>query len=128
MDASAGRIQREFADRDAHTLGAEVAKPENPLAIGNHNDPGFLVRPVLQNFPNMAAIMYGDIEAPRLAENMLELLARLAHCRRVNKRHHLFNIMHHDPVEEGFITVLQCNQVKIAFQVGRLVADIAQHA
>ena len=58
---------------------------------------------------------------------MLKFLACLAHSRRVDQRHHLLDVVHHNAIEQGFVTVLQGNQVEIALEVGRLRTDIAEY-
>ena len=40
MDAAAGRVERELADRDAHAAGALVAEAEDALAIGDDDHLG----------------------------------------------------------------------------------------
>ncbi len=57
MDARAGRVQRELADRDAHAVGAQVAQAEDALAIRDDDDPGVLMRPVLQNFLYVTTVL-----------------------------------------------------------------------
>src|SRR5262249_55633696 len=37
VDAAAGGIERQLADRDAHAAGPLVAQPEDPLAVGHHD-------------------------------------------------------------------------------------------
>ena len=49
MNAGAGGIERELADRDAHAVGAEVAEPEDALAVG-HDDQLGAIGPVARGF------------------------------------------------------------------------------
>ena len=37
VDAGAGRVERQLADRDAHAIRAEVAQAEDALAVGDHD-------------------------------------------------------------------------------------------
>jgi hypothetical protein len=37
--AGAGRVERQLAERNAHAAGAEIAEPENALAIGHDDKP-----------------------------------------------------------------------------------------
>ena len=37
MDAGAGGVERELADRNAHAAGALVAEAENALAVADHD-------------------------------------------------------------------------------------------
>ncbi len=59
---------------------------------------------------------------------MLKFLASLAYCRCVDDRHHLFDMVHYHSVEQRLVAILQCNQVQIAFKIGRLFADVAKNA
>ena len=38
IDAGAGGVERQLADRDAHAVGAEIAEAEDPLAVGDDDD------------------------------------------------------------------------------------------
>ena len=58
MDAGAGRIERQLADRDAHAIGAEVAEAEDALAVGDDDQLG-RIRPVGQQFGDASAIVGG---------------------------------------------------------------------
>ena len=40
MDAAAGGVERELADRDAHAAGALVAEAEDALAVGDDDHLG----------------------------------------------------------------------------------------
>jgi hypothetical protein len=44
--AGAGGIEREFAERDAHPSGAEIAETEDALAVGNDDEPHVLFRSI----------------------------------------------------------------------------------
>ena len=48
--AGAGRVERQLADRDAHAADAQVAEPEDPLAIGHHDEAHVGLRPVGEQF------------------------------------------------------------------------------
>ncbi len=86
------------------------------------------MRPVPQGLPDSAAVLQGYIEAARLPEDMLELLAGFADRRRVDDRHHLFDVIHDDAIKERFIAVLQRDEIQVFLQVGRFLADIVKHA
>jgi hypothetical protein len=55
MDAGAGRVERELADRDAHAERAEIAEPENALAVGHDDEAHACTRPVAQDLGDAAA-------------------------------------------------------------------------
>ena len=48
VDAAARGVQRELADRDGHPAGALVAETQDPLVVGDHDEPDVLVRPLAQ--------------------------------------------------------------------------------
>ena len=63
VDPGAGRIKGELADRNAHSVGAEVAEAEDALAVG-HDDKLGWIGPVGQKFGDAPAIIGAD-EEPR---------------------------------------------------------------
>ena len=77
---------------------------------------------------NAALVLEGEIQSPRAAENMPELHAPLAHRRGVDDGHHLLDVVHDHPVEEGLLAVLERDQVDELLDVARLAVDVFQHA
>ena len=57
---------------------------------------------------------------------MLEFLAGFTDGRRIDDGHHFFNVIHDDSIEQVLIAILQRQQVKITFEVGRFGAYIAE--
>ncbi len=57
---------------------------------------------------------------------MLEFLAGFADRRRVDDRHHLFDVVHDHTIKQVLVTVLQRDQVEVAFEVGRFCANVAE--
>ena len=55
--AGASGVQRELADRDTHPLCALVAETQDSFAISYDDDPGILVRPVLQDLLDAALVL-----------------------------------------------------------------------
>src|SRR4051794_23280501 len=106
MDSRAGGIERKLADRDAHAVCAEVAQPEDALAI-RHHDELCRVRPVAKELGNSAAVLRGDENASGALEDVPEALAREPNRRRVNQRLDLFDMVAHDPKEERLVAVVQ---------------------
>ena len=99
MDTGAGRIERQFADRDAHAVSAEVAQAKNAFAIRHDDNSGVLVRPVLHYFLDPPFVLHRDVKAARGSIDVLKLLACLADRWRIDDRHHLLEIVHDDTVE-----------------------------
>ena len=128
MDARAGGVQGELADGDAHSVRAEVAQAKDPLPVRDDDDADIAVRPVGQDLPKAALVLEGEIQSPRAAENMPELHAPLAYRRGVDNGHHLLDVVHDHPVEEGLLAVLERDQVDELLDVARLAMDVFQHA
>ena len=63
MDTGAGGIEREFSNGNAHAVGAEVAKAEDSLTVGDDDDADVPLRPVAQDLPDASAILRRDVEA-----------------------------------------------------------------
>ena len=57
MDAGARGVERELADRNAHAARAEVAEPEDALAVGDDDHRDVAVRPVAQQRLDLAAVV-----------------------------------------------------------------------
>ena len=127
VDAGAGGVERELADRDAHAVGAEVAEAEDPLAVGDDDDRDVAVRPVAQDVGDAAAVVGADEQAARPLEDVAELLAGEADRRRVDDRHHLVRMVDHDPEEQRLVAVVQRREVDELLEVVRLAAEVLQH-
>src|ERR1017187_7987375 len=85
MNAGAGGIERQLADRNAHAVGAEIAETQDALAVGD-DDELRRIGPIAQQFSNASAIVGADEEAARPLKNMTESLAGKAHRRSVECR------------------------------------------
>ncbi len=81
MDAGAGGIERQLADRNTHAVGAEVAEAEDALAVGDDDEFG-RVGPVAQKFGDAAAVAGCNEQAARPLEDVAEPLAGEADRRR----------------------------------------------
>ncbi len=56
VDAAGRRVQRELADRDGHPAGALVAEAEDPLVVGDDDEPDVVVRTLAQELRDAVAI------------------------------------------------------------------------
>ena len=74
VDPGAGRIERKFADRDAHAVRAEVAEAKDALSVGDNDKLG-RIRPVSQQFRNTSAIIGANEHAAWPLEDQAEPLA-----------------------------------------------------
>ena len=57
MDAAGGGVQRELADRDGHPAGALVAEPQDPLVVGDDDEPDVVVRTLAQELRDPVAVV-----------------------------------------------------------------------
>ena len=126
MDAGAGRIERELADRNAHAVGAEVAEAEDALAVGD-DDKLRRIRPVGQQFRDPPAIVGADEHAARPLEDEAKALAGEAHRRRIDQRLDFIDVVAHDAEEQRLVAVVQRVERDVFFQIAGQAAQIDQH-
>ncbi len=124
----AGGVESELADRDAHAVGAEIAEPEDALAVGDDDHAHVVLGPVAQHVRDLPAVFRRHEHPVRPPEDVPELLARLPHRRRVDDRHHLLEVVEQDPVEQGLVAVLQAREDDVLAEVGVLAVEIVEHA
>ena len=128
MQAGAGRVQRQLADRDAHAVRAEVAEPEDALAVGDDDHRRLAVRPVAHHVRDAATVGCGDEEPTGSPVDVPELLAGGADRRRVDDRHHLVRVLGDDPEEQRLVAVLQRLEKDVLREWILQVAEVFQHA
>src|SRR5215471_15002787 len=75
----------------------------SPSVTGHHDKAHILFGPVLENVADPATRGDRQIDAPRLAEDMGELLARLTDRRRIDQWHIGGGVRHQHRVEQGTI-------------------------
>ena len=72
IDAGAGGVERELADRNAHAVGAEIAEAEDPLSVGDDDDADVLLRPVAEDAPDAGRDRPGVMKKPFGSRAMCE--------------------------------------------------------
>ncbi len=122
--AGAGGVERQLADRDAHAARAEIAEPEDALAVGHDDEAHILRRPVAEDLADPAARRDRQVHAAGFSENMREFLARLAHRRRVDQRHVGRRIRHQHRVEQCLVARLQIRQHEVFLQIAVEIGDL----
>ncbi len=115
----AGGVERELPDRDPHPADPLVAEPEDPLAVGDHDEPDVLLRPVRQDFLHPPARGDRQIHPAGRAKEPVELLARLPDRRRVNERHERRRIRHEHRVKQRLVTDLQVAEKLVFLKIPR---------
>jgi hypothetical protein len=118
MNAAAGAIERELADRNAHPASALVSESEDSFAVGDHDHLGAVELRIGQNLLEALAVAQAEEQPARLAEQPAELLTADADGRRIGDRQQLLDVGGHERVEHGFVGVLQFAQKGIALDIG----------
>jgi hypothetical protein len=126
MDTGAGGVDREFPDRDAHSIGAEVAEAEDALAVRDNDDADIGLLPIPQNLRDAAAVGGGDEETAGTAEDVAVELACLADGGGVNEGQHLLDVILKDAVEERLVAVLEGEEKDVTIEGVGLFAKIFQ--
>src|SRR6185437_6997934 len=99
MHAGAGGIERELPDRDAHTVGTEVAKAEDALAVG-HDDQLGAIGPVGENLRDAAAVVIGNEQAARPLEDQAVFLAGKTDGGSIDQRLDFIDVVANDAEEQ----------------------------
>ncbi len=123
-DARAEGVEAELADRNAHPARALVAQPQDPLAVGHHDHRRVGDAGVQQDLLDAVPVLVGDVQAAAAPVDVGVLLARLAHHRGVDDRHHLVDVLEHQAVEQRLVAVLEARQVDELLEVGRLHLEV----
>ena len=112
----ARRVQGELADRDGHPAGALVAQAEDPLVVGDDDEPDVDVRALAEELRDPVAVGRGDPRPARPADDVAELLARPADRRRVDDRQELLEVLGDDAVEQRRVAILERGQPDVALE------------
>ena len=117
VDAGADRVQRELPHGDPHPAHTQIAQPEDPLAVGDHDHLHVPVLDVVEDRVDLALLRVGDVEAAWAMVDVAVAQAGVADHRRVDDRDHLSEVLAHEPVEQHLVAVEECHQVQVALQV-----------
>ncbi len=127
MNAGAGGIERQLADRNTHAVGAEVAEAQDALAVGDDDEFG-RIGPIGQKLGDTAAIAGCDEQAARPLEDVSKALAGEAHRWGVDQRLDFIDVVAHDAEEQRFVAVVQFVQRHVFGEVAGQFAQIGHHA
>src|SRR4051812_49157081 len=84
MNPSECRVKRHLSDGNAHSSGALIAEPQDPLAVADHNAFHRVVTCVIQDLIDTIPVRITEEQAPWPSPNFAEALAPHAHCRRIH--------------------------------------------
>ena len=117
MQPGAGGVERQLADRNAHAAGALVAEAEDALAVADHDGLDFVVARMAEDAADQVLVRDAEKQAARLAKDVAEQLAAEADGRRIDDRHHLFDVAGQQRVEQGLVGILQAAQEHVALDI-----------
>jgi hypothetical protein len=127
-NAGASGVERQFADRDAHAVYTEVAEAQNPFAVSDDDEAHIGLRPVAQDFLELLLAVEREVQTTRTSQDMAEVFASFADCRRIHQRNETRRIRHQYPVKQRLVGFEQRRQKDISLEVARLQIDLAQNA
>ena len=124
-DAATGGVERKLADGNPHAADALVAKPQDALAVGDHDHLHLVLGGGAQDVIHAVAVAVVDEQPAVVAIDVGELLARLAHGGGVDDRQHLLEVLRDQPVVKGLVVVLDGTQVDVLVEVGLALLVLA---
>src|SRR6476620_1147255 len=107
MDAAGRRVEGELADGDGHPARALVAEAEDPLVVGDDDEPDVVIRTLAQEGRDAVAVGRRDPGAAGPSDDVAEFLDGTADRRRIDDRQELLEVLREAPVEEGRVAVLE---------------------
>src|SRR5882724_5849792 len=105
-----------LSDRNSKAACALIANAENALAVGYDNDIDIFVGPTSKNRRDGVTKGIRDKQSTRPSVDMTELFAGQRNRRSIYQRHHFFNVVKKEFVEENFVCVLESSQINVPFQ------------
>ena len=126
MDAAGRRVQGELADGDGHPARALVAEAEDPLVVGDDDEPDVVVRTLAQERRDAVAVGRRDPGAAGPPDDVAEFLDGTADRRRVDDRQELLEVLGEEPVEEGRVAVLERGHPDVALEGVVLVVEVLE--
>ena len=123
MQPGAGGIERELADRNAHAAGALVAEAEDALAVADDDRLDAVEARIAEDAADVVLVRIAEKQAAGFAENARELLAAQPDRRRIDDRHHLFDVLRQQRVEQCLVGVLQAAQEDVFLDIAAELAE-----
>ena len=117
MQPGAGGVERQLADRNPHTAGALIAETENPFAVADHDRLNMIVARMKENPPDQILVRNAQKQSAGFTENMAKELATEPDRRRVDDRHHLFDVAGQQSIKQCLVGILQTAQKDIALEI-----------
>src|SRR6266481_3264856 len=111
MNTADQGVERQLADRDAHSSHALITDAQYALTVGNHNDVDLRMGPASQHVPNRVAQRIRYEQPAGSAVDMAEELATRCDYRCIDDGHHFINVLKNETIEEYLVRVLQRPQI-----------------
>mmetsp|Transcript_20442 Transcript_20442/g.47953 ORF Transcript_20442/g.47953 Transcript_20442/m.47953 type:complete len:488 (+) Transcript_20442:412-1875(+) len=92
-DATGGTIQREFPDRNSHTIRSEIPQSENAASVRHDNDPYIFLGPVVHHRCHQSPVLFGKVHSPGSTKSQTHFLAGLSDRGSVNQGSHFFDVV-----------------------------------
>jgi hypothetical protein len=128
VNPARGDVEADLADRDAHTVSAEVAEAEDALAIGDHHELDLRQGAVGEDLVDCADCVGVHIDAAGAAHDVRQLLAGLTDRRGVDDRKHLGEILRQQSIEQRLVAVEQAEEEEVALEVVGLASIAVERA
>ncbi|EKD39201.1 MAG: hypothetical protein ACD_75C00476G0001 [uncultured bacterium] len=127
MNPATGGVEGEFANRNPHAVGAQIAEAENTLAIGNDNYADILPMPVAKKIADAAFIFRGNVDTAGPAEDMSVLETCQTYRRGIDNWHQFFDIIDKNPIKKRFVAILQAGEKNVTLHIRGFLAKIPQY-
>jgi hypothetical protein len=123
-DAGGGGIDGELPDRDAHAPRALITQTQDPLVVGDDDEPHIGGGGVGQHAVDVVTVLRRDPQATGLPEYVAELLAGLTHGGCVDDRQELFQMVAQDTIEQTLVPVVEGGEPDVLLQGIPLAHDV----
>jgi hypothetical protein len=123
MQSGAGGVERELADRNAHAAGALIAEAEDAFAVADDDGLDAVEAWVAEDAADVVLVRIAEKQATGFSKNARELLAAEADRRRIDDRHHLFDVAGQQRVEQSLVAILQAAQEDIFLDIAAELAE-----
>ena len=126
VDPGGRRVERQLADRDAHPARTLVAEAEDPLVVGDDDQPDLVAGGMAEDLGHVVDVVGRDPDAARTAVEVAELLARAPDGRGVDDRQQLLEVVAEDAVEQCLVAVLERREADVPLEVVALAPDVLE--
>src|SRR5439155_9548337 len=119
-------VQRQLADRNRHAARTLIAQSEDPLVVGDYDEPDVFIRTVAEELGNPIDIGRRDPQAACPTDDVTELLARPSDGRGVDDWQELLGMLGQEPVEQRRVAILERGQADVLLQRIVLAAEVLE--